>query len=423
MSDIVNPAAAPLGPTRTPEFEKRLAQRYRAERNFRRLGLSAVVFSVAVLVFLLGNMLINGVAGFQRAELTFTVDFAESGVSGDATSLTAPSAVQTLEMQGLPEIVQFYGEQTLGADGAEQLSPDAWRDVAAALSADPAMITRKQTFALPATSALAAGLEGEGAPDMQALAARLSKEGKLEKNWDWGFLARSDATSPQAVGIWGALKGSILTMLVTLALAFPIGVLSALYLEEYAPRNRWTDLIEVSINNLAAVPSIIFGLLGLAVFLTLFPNLRSAPLIGGMTLALMTMPVIVISGRNAIKAVPPSIRDGALAIGASPVQVVFHHVLPLALPGMLTGTIIGMARALGETAPLLLIGMRAFVATPPDGFTSPATVLPMQIFLWSDEIDRGFVERTSAAIIVLLVFLLAMNGLAIYLRNKFEKRW
>jgi phosphate transport system permease protein len=258
---------------------------------------------------------------------------------------------------------------------------------------------------------------------MQALAAQLAKDGKLAKRWDWGFLARSDATSPQAVGIWGALKGSILTMLVTLALAFPIGVLSALYLEEYAPRNRWTDLIEVSINNLAAVPSIIFGLLGLAIFLTLFPNLRSAPLIGGMTLALMTMPVIVISGRNAIKAVPPSIRDGALAIGASPVQVVFHHVLPLALPGMLTGTIIGMARALGETAPLLLIGMRAFVATPPDGFTSPATVLPMQIFLWSDEIDRGFVERTSAAIIVLLVFLLAMNGLAIYLRNKFEKRW
>jgi phosphate transport system permease protein len=212
-------------------------------------------------------------------------------------------------------------------------------------------------------------------------------------------------------------------MLVTLVLAFPIGVLSALYLEEYAPKNRWTDIIEVSISNLAAVPSIIFGLLGLAIFLAIFPNLRSAPLIGGMTLALMTMPVIVISGRNAIKAVPPSIRDGALAIGASPVQVVFHHVLPLAMPGMLTGTIIGMARALGETAPLLLIGMRAFVATPPDGFTSPATVLPMQIFLWSDEIDRGFVERTSAAIIVLLVFLLAMNGLAIYLRNRFEKRW
>jgi phosphate transport system permease protein len=412
-----------LGPTRTPAFEKRLAQRYRAERNFRLLGLSAVVFSVAVLVFLLGNMLINGIGGFQRAELTVTINFPESGVTGDAVSLTAPSASQTLEMQGLPDIVTFYAERDLGAAAAKQLSPDAWRDVATALAEDPALITRSKTFALPASSALASGLEGEGAPEMQALAAQLAKDGKLAKRWDWGFLGRSDATSPQAVGIWGALKGSILTMLVTLALAFPIGVLSALYLEEYAPRNRWTDLIEVSINNLAAVPSIIFGLLGLAIFLTLFPNLRSAPLIGGMTLALMTMPVIVISGRNAIKAVPPSIRDGALAIGASPVQVVFHHVLPLALPGMLTGTIIGMARALGETAPLLLIGMRAFVATPPDGFTSPATVLPMQIFLWSDEIDRGFVERTSAAIIVLLVFLLAMNGLAIYLRNKFEKRW
>jgi phosphate transport system permease protein len=210
---------------------------------------------------------------------------------------------------------------------------------------------------------------------------------------------------------------------VTLALAFPIGVLSALYLEEYAPRNRWTDLIEVSINNLAAVPSIIFGLLGLAVFLGTFGLPRSAPIVGGLTLALMTMPVIVIAGRNAIKAVPPSIRDGALAIGASPVQVVFHHVLPLALPGILTGTIIGMARALGETAPLLMIGMRAFIAAPPSGLTSPATVLPVQIFLWSDQVDRGFVEKTSAAIIVLLAFLLAMNGLAIYLRNRFETRW
>lgn len=428
MSQSVLPSeseagAHPLGPTRTPAFEARLARRYRAERNFRRIGLGAVAFSVAVLVFLLGNMLLNGISGFQRAELEVTIDFAASGVKGDPTSLAAPSAVQTLEMQGLPDIVTFFGEQQLGAKGAAQISDEAWRDVAAALVADPDLINGSKTFNLAATSALAGAMQGEGPEDLRALATRLSNEGKLDRNWDWGFLARSDATSPQAVGIWGALKGSMLTMLVTLVLAFPIGVLSALYLEEYAPRNRWTDLIEVSISNLAAVPSIIFGLLGLAVFLAIFPNLRSAPLIGGMTLALMTMPVIVISGRNAIKAVPPSIRDGALAIGASPVQVVFHHVLPLALPGMLTGTIIGMARALGETAPLLLIGMRAFVATPPEGFTSPATVLPMQIFLWSDEIDRGFVERTSAAIIVLLVFLLAMNGLAIYLRNKFEKRW
>ena len=415
--------AQTMRPTRTPAFEQRLAKRYRAERNFRRIGLGAVVFSVAVLVFLLGNMLINGIAGFQRAELEVTIDFPTSGVTGDAISLTAPSAMQTLEMQGLPDIVTFFAEEQLGKDAAAEISPEAWRDIAAALAEDPDLITRSQSFNLPTSSALAGGLQGEGPPEMQALAQRLDEEGKLSRNWDLGFLTRSDATSPQAVGIWGALKGSMLTMLVTLVLAFPIGVLSALYLEEYAPKNRWTDIIEVSISNLAAVPSIIFGLLGLAVFLALFPNLRSAPLIGGMTLALMTRPVIVISGRNAIKAVPPSIRDGALAIGASPVQVVFHHVLPLALPGMLTGTIIGMARALGETAPLLLIGMRIFVATPPEGFSSPATVLPMQIFLWSDEIDRGFVERTSAAIIVLLVFLLTMNGLAIYLRNKFEKRW
>jgi len=427
MSSSTAPLATatpqPLGATRTASFEKRLARRYRSERNFRLLGLSAVAFSVGVLVFLLGNMLINGIAGFQRAEGAVTIDFPASGVTGDAVSLTAPSAMQTLEMQGLPDIVTFFAQQQLGADAAAEIAPDAWRDIAAALAADPALISGSKSFDLPASSALAAGLQGEGPPAMQALAKRLAGDGKLSRNWDWGFLARSDATTPQAVGIWGALKGTMLTMLVTLVLAFPVGVLSALYLEEYAPRNRWTDLLEVSISNLAAVPSIIFGLLGLAVFLALFPNLRSAPLIGGMTLALMTMPVIVISGRNAIKAVPPSIRDGALAIGASPVQVVFHHVLPLALPGMLTGTIIGMARALGETAPLLLIGMRAFVATPPEGFTAPATVLPMQIFLWSDEIDRGFVERTSAAIIVLLVFLLVMNGLAIYLRNKFEKRW
>ncbi|MEW6576262.1 phosphate ABC transporter permease PstA [Sphingorhabdus sp.] len=240
---------------------------------------------------------------------------------------------------------------------------------------------------------------------------------------DWAFLSGSDSTDPANAGVWSAVKGSILTMLVTLALAFPMGVLAAIYLEEFAPRSRWVDWVEVSINNLAAVPSIIFGLLGLAVFIQVMHLPRSSPLVGGMTLALMTMPVIVIAGRNAIKAVPPSIRDAALAVGASKVQTVFHHVLPLALPGILTGTIIGMARALGETAPLLMIGMRAFVSTPPGGVTDPSSVLPMQIFLWSDEVDQGFVQNTSAAIIVLLFVLIAMNGIAIYLRNKFETRW
>jgi len=412
-----------VAPTRTPAFEARLKKRYAAERRFKALGLSAILFSIAVLILLLATMTFNGIGGFQRVELQVPVDFAESGIAADPTAMAQPGALASLEAQGLRDVVQYFAEEHLGEDGAEELGPQAWRDVAAAIIADPAILREEITFSLPASADLASGYEGEGSQDMQALAAQLAQEGQIEKNFDVGFLTRSDATNPQQVGIWGALKGSMLTMVVTLLLAFPIGVLAALYLEEYAPKNRWTDFIELSINNLAAVPSIIFGLLGLAIFLTLFPNLRSAPVIGGMTLALMTMPVIVISGRNAIKAVPPSIRDGALAVGASPVQVVFHHVLPLALPGILTGTIIGMARALGETAPLLMIGMRAFVATPPDGFTSPATVLPVQIFLWSDEIDRGFIERTSAAIIVLLLFLLVMNALAIYLRNKFEKTW
>ncbi|MGI9377248.1 MAG: phosphate ABC transporter permease PstA [Tsuneonella suprasediminis] len=414
---------ASLGPTRSAAFEARLKRRYRAEKRFKAMGLGAILFSVAMLLILLVTMVGNGIGGFKRAEVQVPVDFAAVGISATPEMLNQPGAMELLRAQGLPELVEFSAEQALGPVAAADLSPNAWQDVGNAIIADPSRAQGKQTFWIPAGGDLAKAYSGDGSTEEKALAAKLSDEGKLAQHFDGGFLTRSDATDPQEVGIWGALKGSILTMIVTLALAFPIGVLAALYLEEYAPKNRWTDLIEVSINNLAAVPSIIFGLLGLAVFLWLFPDMRSAPLIGGMTLALMTMPVIVIAGRNAIKAVPPSIRDGALAVGASPVQVVFHHVLPLALPGILTGTIIGMARALGETAPLLMIGMRAFVASPPDGLTSPATVLPVQIFLWSDEIDRGFVERTSAAIIVLLLFLLAMNGLAIYLRNKFEKTW
>ncbi len=409
-------------PTRTEAFARRLEKRYRAERRFRLLGLSAVIFSLAVLVILLATMTINGFGGFQRVVAEVPVELADGALSLPP-EIEAEGAIASLQRQGLPNLVAFSAEEELGERAASELNSESWRVVAEAIVDDPSLLETGGQFALPVSNDLAAAYSGESAAELRPLAAELSEAGVLHDAFDPGFLTRSDATDPQMVGIWSALKGSILMMIVTLSLAFPIGVLAALYLEEYAPRNRFTDVIEVSINNLAAVPSIIFGLLGLAVFLTVFPNMRSAPLIGGMTLALMTMPVIVIAGRNAIKAVPPSIRDGALAIGASRVQVVFHHVLPLALPGILTGTIIGMSRALGETAPLLLIGMRAFVATPPDGFTDPATVLPVQIFLWSDEIGRGFVERTSAAIIVLLVVLLLMNGLAIYLRNRFEKRW
>ncbi len=400
-----------------------LKKRYAAERRFKALGFIAVAFSALVLAFLLWTMVANAVGGFKRAELQFPVDLGASGLAVDLSTLNKAEAVERLGSSGLPEAVAMAATKALGADGAAELDSNAWRELARNIVADPALLRGTVEASLPASDDLAAGLRGDGGDATKALAARLAKEDKLSSVFDPGFLTRADATEPQSVGIWGALKGSMLTMLVTLLLAFPVGVFAAIYLEEYAPKNRWTEIIEVSINNLAAVPSIIFGLLGLAVFLTIFPNYRSAPLIGGMTLALMTMPVIVISGRNAIKAVPPSIRDAALAVGASRVQTVFHHVLPLALPGILTGTIIGMARALGETAPLLMIGMRAFVATPPDSFTAPASVLPVQIFLWSDEINRGFVERTSAAIVVLLAFLLVMNGLAIYLRNRFENRW
>ena len=406
-----------------PRFAARLKRRYAAERRFRLLGLGAVLFSALVLAFLLITMTSNAVGGFKRTELRFTLPLDQSALAIDPAQLAGPDAAQALEAAGLKEIVETAAAAAAGNPGEAPLGEDAWREVTAKLIANPALLTAQLDLSLPVSDDLAAAWRGEGMPQLQQLAQRLTREGTLVNVFDTGFLTRGDATDPQSVGIWGALKGSILTMIVTLALAFPIGVLSAVYLEEYAPRNRWTEVIEVSINNLAAVPSIIFGLLGLAVFLAIFPNYRSAPLIGGLTLALMTMPVIVIAGRNAIKAVPPSIRDGALAIGASRVQTVFHHVLPLALPGILTGTIIGMARALGETAPLLMIGMRAFVATPPAGFTSPSSALPVQIFLWSDEVSRGFVQRTSAAIIVLLLFLLVMNGLAIYLRNRFERRW
>ncbi len=408
---------------RQARMQAGLARRYRSDALFRWAGLGAVSFSVLVLVFLLVSMASSGWAGFHRSEIRMTVPI-HGHIQLDPARLAQPDPLGALEVAGLPALVNSAAVQAFGPGGDALISEDAWRDVGRMLVADPSqLLSAEMAVSLPASDDIANARRGGGDAALQKTAADLARKDVLVSAFDTGFLVRTDATNPQSVGIWGALKGSMMTMFITLVLAFPVGVLSALYLEEYAARNRWTDIIEISINNLAAVPSIIFGLLGLAVFLAAFPNARSAPLIGGMTLALMTMPVIVISGRNAIKAVPPSIRDAALAMGASPVQVVFHHVLPLALPGILTGTIIGMARALGETAPLLMIGMRAFVASPPSDFTSPATVLPVQIFLWSDEIDRGFIERTSAAIVVLLIFLLLMNGVAIYLRNRFEKRW
>ena len=237
------------------------------------------------------------------------------------------------------------------------------------------------------------------------------------------FFTSGDSREPELAGIWGATKGSFFMLLVTLLLSFPLGVAAAIYLEEFAPRSWWVDVVEVNINNLAAVPSIVFGLLGLAVFINFFGLPRSAPLVGGLVLTLMTLPVVIIASRAAIKAVPPSVREAALGIGASQMQMVFHHVLPLAMPGMLTGAIIGMARALGESAPLLMIGMVAFIVDVPSGPMSPSTALPVQIYLWADSPERAFVERTSAAIMVLLAFLLVMNATAVWLRSRFERRW
>jgi phosphate transport system permease protein len=251
----------------------------------------------------------------------------------------------------------------------------------------------------------------------------LSSQGRLQTRFNVALFTNGDSREPELAGIKGALMGSFYMLIVTIALAFPLGVAAAVYLEEFAPKNRWADLIEVNINNLAAVPSIVFGLLGLAVFVNWIGMPRSAPLVGGLVLALLTLPVIIIASRAAITAVPPSIREAALGIGASRMQVVFHHVLPLALPGMLTGAIIGMSRALGETAPLLMIGMVAFIVDVPSGFTDPATALPVQIFLWADSPERAFAERTSAAIIVLLGFLLLMNLAAIIMRKKAGRQW
>ena len=252
---------------------------------------------------------------------------------------------------------------------------------------------------------------------------QLKAEGRVEKGFAWRFFADGDSREPELAGIRGALIGSLLTVAVALALALPLGIAAAVYLEQFAPKNRWTDLIEVNINNLAAVPSIIFGLLGLAVFLNFFGMPRSAPLVGGLVLALLVLPTIIIASRAALKAVPPSITEAALGVGASHQQAVFHHVLPLALPGIMTGTILGLARAFGETAPLLMIGMVAFIADVPEGFTSAATVLPVQVFLWSDLPELAFQSRTAAAIIVLLVVLFILNAAAIYLRKRFERRW
>ena len=300
--------------------------------------------------------------------------------------------------------------------------------------ADPGLIGRTERIWVPADDDIDMLVKGHidrNAPESErrvkdvqiAWVTALEEAGRIEKRFNTTFFTAGDSREPELAGIRGAAVGSFYTLLVTLVLSFPIGVAAAVYLEEFAPTNRLTDIIEVNINNLAAVPSIIFGLLGLAVFINFFGLPRSAPLVGGLVLTLMTLPTIIIASRAALKSVPPSIREAALGMGASKMQTITHHVLPLAMPGMLTGTIIGMAQALGESAPLLMIGMVAFIVDVPGGPLDPSTVLPVQIFLWADSPERAFVERTSAAIMVLLAFLITMNAIAVVLRRRFERRW
>jgi len=302
------------------------------------------------------------------------------------------------------------------------------------VTADPGLIGQTREVWLPASSTVDMLVKGNIDPatdearrpisDMQIGWVRaLQASNRLETRLNEALFENGDSREPELAGIRGALMGSFYMLVVTVAIAFPIGVAAAIYLEEFAPRNRWSDLIEVNINNLAAVPSIVFGLLGLAVFINWAALPRSAPLVGGLVLSLLTLPVIIIASRAAIKAVPPSIREAALGLGASRMQVVFHHVMPLAMPGMLTGTIIGMSRALGESAPLLMIGMVAFIVDVPGGLSDPATALPVQIYLWADSPERAFAERTSAAIIVLLGFLLLMNLAAVIIRKRMERKW
>ena len=414
-----------------------LARRYRAERRFRFYGLSAVVAGLAFVVFLFGTIFAQGLSVFQQSYVEVEIFYDPEII--DPAGTRNPDDLVTADYQALVrEALKARFPQVEGRRDLRELyglvSSAASIELQQRITSDPMVIGTRETrwvLADDTVDMLIKGRVSRTAPeDERRLSdqqigwiAALERDGTLELRFNRAFVSNGDSRDPEQAGVRGALIGSMLTLFITLLLSFPIGVGAAVYLEEFAPRNRLTDIIEVNINNLAAVPSIVFGLLGLAVFIGFFGLPRSAPLVGGFVLTLLTLPTIIIASRAALKAVPPSIREAALGMGASRLQMVAHHVLPLAVPGMLTGAIIGMARALGESAPLLMIGMVAFIVEVPQGVFDPATALPVQVFLWSDLPERGFIERTSGAIIVLLLFLLVMNATAVLLRNKFEKRW
>jgi phosphate transport system permease protein len=408
-----------------------LSRRYRAERRFRFYGISAVIVSMIFLLFLFISIGVNGYTAFQQTYVQLDIhldpEMLDTGSLADANyqgMIKRTLADMFPEVETRKEKRQLYGMVSNGA--AFQLQDFVRKNQNRIGSVIQLWVPADDDVDMVAKGHIDREVpeaDRRVKDNQMAWIDRFQEQGRLEKRFNTTFFTAGDSREPELAGIRGAVAGSFYTLLVTLALSFPIGVAAAVYLEEFAPKNRWTDLIEVNINNLAAVPSIVYGLLGLAVFLNFFGLPRSVPLVGGLVLTLMTLPTIIIASRAALKSVPPSIREAALGVGASRTQMVMHHVLPLALPGMLTGTIIGMAQALGETAPLLMIGMVAFIVDIPGSFTDPSTVLPVQIFLWADSPERAFLERTSAAIMVLLAFLVTMNAVAVFLRKKFERRW
>ncbi|MGM0768595.1 MAG: phosphate ABC transporter permease PstA [Pseudomonadota bacterium] len=413
---------------------KSLKRRYRKERRFRLYGILAIFIALASLFILFADIIGKGHTGFVKTTITLDVT-----LDSETMYLDDPTDADQRSMADFTApIIAALQEHFPDAEGAaarrelsRMVGSYGASDIRDLLKDNPELLNTTQTMEFLAHDTVSVYVKHADNPSysirlserQQGWVDELVEKGVIDTSFNDVLFSRGDSREPGNAGILGAIVGSLLTMLVTLAISFPMGIAAAIYLEEFAPRNKITDFIEVNINNLAAVPSIIFGLLGLAVFIGLFGMPRSVPVVGGMVLALMTLPTIIISSRAAIKSVPPSIREAAEGIGASKMQVVLHHVVPLAMPGMLTGSIIGMAQALGETAPLLLIGMVAFIVDVPDGLFSSATVLPVQIYLWASSSEQGFVELASAGIMILLAFMISMNALAIWLRKRLERRW
>jgi len=425
--------------TTTQRVEAGLKKRYAKEKRFRRYGIISIAISFAFLFILLTDIVSKGLPAFQQSyvKLDVTVDSKTlGGITADSSedelfSASYSKVIRNSLKEKFPGVKKRKERRALN----NLVSKSAAYDLRDAIIENPKLIGTTASYWFLAKDDIDVFMKGnidrtlpEGERRIKDFQLEwidtLQAEGRLEKRFNTVLFTNSDSREAEQAGIRGALMGSLYTMLITMLLAFPIGVAAATYLEEFAPQNnKWVDIIEININNLAAVPSIVFGLLGLAVYINFFGVPRSTPLVGGLVLTLMTLPTIIIASRASIRAVPPSMREAALGLGASKVQTVFQHVLPMAMPGILTGTIIGMAQALGETAPLLMIGMIAFVSDIPQSILDPSTVMPVQIYLWSDSPERAFTERTSAAIMILVAFLITMNLLAIMLRKRFEQRW